>query len=253
MIPYLRLYDSSIYNYLRYEVIPLHFSERVENDLLVYDAKSDSYVLNSKMQPSPVSTGRGFVLFDEDTVNGRLVANTTSEQASQVAVSGPSVYDIDYVNGRILNADSPPTSISYRWYYVSFIQGWPGSDPPPLPCVALDIETNKKAGYQLGGGSKDTVHGAVHVFATSEAEKKDITDTIYQAMYNRTISIRNWHEGSYLDYDGTYTGFVPGPVEGVSNGFFKDVTASYVSARLSWSELNRYRSKLDFVFEVYKD
>jgi hypothetical protein len=210
-------------------------------------------VINSSRDPSPFSHGRGLVLFDEETVNGRLVADTTAEQSSQITVNGASSYTIDYARGRVLNPNTTPTSITYRWYYVSVIQGWPGTEPPPLPCVALDIDSTSITGFQLGGGSKDIVKGTIHIFATSEAEKKDITDLIYQSLYNRSLPINNWHQGDYLDYNGSYTGFTPTTVSGISSGFFKEVKASYVSDRFSWSELNRHRSKLDFVFEVYKD
>ncbi len=253
MIPYLRLYDSSIFNYLRYEVIPLHFSERVTNDSLVQVEDSNTYALDSTMEPSPVSYGRGFVLFDESTVNGRQVADTSAEQTSTITVNGASSYTIDYVGGRILNPNTPPTSITYKWYYVSVMQGWPGTTPPPLPCVALTMDSTQKSPFQLGGGTKDTIKATLHVFATSEAEKKDITDVLYQALYCRSIPIRNWHQGSYLDYDGSFTGFAPTTVSGLSGGYFKDVKTSLTDSRTSWSELNRYRSKIDFVFEVYKD
>ncbi len=253
MIPYLRLYDSSIFNYLRYEVIPLHFSERVENDSLIYEASENAYKVKFSVQPSPDSMGRGFVVFDEMTVSGRLVADTSAEQTNQVTVVGASSYNIDYINGRILNPDATPSLITYRWYYVSVIQGWPGVNPPPLPVVALDIDATTKAGYQLGGGSKDTIRGSVYVFATSEAEKKDITDVIYQAFFNRSLPINNWHEVNYLNYDGTYTGLVPTTVSGITKGYFKEVNANYTGARLDWSELNRHRARVDFVFEVLKD
>src|SRR6188508_1377938 len=227
MIPYLRLYDSSIYNYLRYEVIPLHFSELVVDDPLVLESTGVYKVDFSGQPPAPDSMGRGFVLFDEATVNGRLFADTTAEQTAQVTVVGPTSYEVDYVGCRILNPDAPPTSITYKWYYVSVIQGWPGSEPPPLPIVALDIDKTDKDGFQLGGGSKDTIQGSVYVFATDEAEKKDITDVIFQAMFNRTLPIFNWHQMSYLDHDGTYAGQTPTTVSGLSTGYFKDVKAIY--------------------------
>ncbi len=253
MLPFLRLYDSSIFNYIRYEVIPLYYSERVENDPLIFNSTNNSYTVDFTSTPSPSSPGRGFVLFDEYTVNNNLVADTSSEQTNQIIVNGASSYEIDYVGCKILNPNTPPTSITYSWYYVSVIQGWPGAEPPPLPIVALDIDATTKAGYQLGGGSKDIVRGSVYIFATSEAEKKDITDIIYQSLFNRTLPIRNWHQVNYLDYDGTYTGLTPTTVSGLSNGFFKEVDAVYEGARMDWSELNRHRSRVDFVFEVYKD
>lgn len=253
MIPYLRLYDSSIFNYLRYEVIPLHFSEQVVNAPLVLESTGVYRVDFPDVPPAPDSYGRGFVLFDEFTVNGRLVADTTDEQSNQISVTGATSYDIDYVRCRILNPNSAPTSITYKWYYVSVIQGWPGAEPPPLPIVALDIDESDKDGFQLGGGSKDTIEGSIYVFATDETEKKDITDLIFQSLYNRTLPIYNWHQVSYLGQDGTYTGQTPTTVSGLSNGYFKEVKAIYTGARMDWSEINRHRSRIDFTFEVLKD
>jgi hypothetical protein len=115
------------------------------------------------------------------------------------------------------------------------------------------MDAADKAGYQLGGGTKDTVRGTVYIFATSEAEKKDITDAVYQAFYNRTLPIGNWHEGTYLDFDGAYTSFQPSAVSGLSMGMFTEVSARLDGPRMDWSEINRHRSSIRFVFEVFKD
>jgi hypothetical protein len=253
MIPFLRVYNASIYNYLKYQVLPVHFTEEILNEPLVLDSESNSYVTNSSMLPLPTSEGRGWSLFDEVQVNGRIVEDLSAEQSSKVTVNGASSYDIDYVNGRIINPNTVPSSVSYSWNYVSLVQGWPGETPPPLPVVALSLAASNKAGFQLGGGSKDTITGDIHIFATSEQEKQDITDVLYQSLYNRTLTIGNWHEGSYLDYDGTFTGFTPSAVPGLSSGVFEDVTSNLVRARFDWSELNRYRSYISFKFSVYKD
>lgn len=253
MTPFLRIYELSIINYLKYEILPVSFTETLQNQNLTFDSVTNSYVLDSLMVPSPISKGRGWALFDEQTVNGKIVIDTSQEQSNQVTVNGASSYTLDYVNGRIINPDSTPTSVSFSWYYVSFVEGWPGEIPPPLPVVALDIDTVEKQGYQLGGGSKDLLTGSVYVFATNEAEKRDITDVLYQALYNRTLSIKNWHQGSYLDFNGTYTGFTPDTVSGVSTGAFLDVIANMSVPKIDWSELNRHRSRINFTFEVYKD
>ena len=253
MIPYLKIYCSSIVNYLKYEVLPLYFTEQVVDETLVYDDTLGGYVTESEMVPLPTSAGRGWVVFDESSVNGLSVVDTSAEQSTKVSVLGASTYVVDYPGGRILNPDTVPTAVSYSWYYVSFVEGWPGTDPPPLPVVALDIRTTDKSGFQLGGGTKDTIEGSVYVFATSEAEKMEITDVLYQALYNKVLPIGNWHEGSYLTYDGTYGGFTPTTVSGVSLGAFTKVHSDLVGPRVDWSELNRHRSQVDFVFEVYKD
>jgi hypothetical protein len=253
MIPYLRLYDLSIINYLKYEVLPANFVESITGETLTYDTSLSRYTTSSSMLPLPTSTGRGWALFDESVVNGLTVIDTTAEQASQITVNGATTYTIDYANGHIIDPDTVPTSVDYSWYYVSVIEGWPGTDPPALPIVSVDIDSSQKAGFQLGGGTKDTIEGSVYVFATNESEKKDITDVIYQAFYNKTLTVGNWHEGSYLDYDGTYTGFVPTAVTGLSTGIFSDVSAKLTGGQFGWSELNRHRSRIKFAFEVYKD
>lgn len=253
MIPYLRLYDSSIFNYIKYNVLAPHFTETVSNQGLNYRASDGSYVIEPlSFPPDPTGKGRGLAVFDEATVNGEKVVDMTTEQSSQVVVAGPSSYNIDYLNGRILDADSPPTSVTYSWYYVSLIQGWPGESPPELPVVALDIFESDISGYQLGGGARDYIQGDIHVFATSDSEKKDIVDVIHTSLFNKTLQVGNWHEGSYVGYDGRYTGFNPTPVEGLSRGSFIDVKASLSGPRMDWSELNRHRSRISFGFEVFK-
>lgn len=252
-IPYLRIYDASIINYLKYEVLPVHFTERIENEALAFDATVNGYVTQSPMLPLPTSKGRGWVVFDETTINNQTVVDTSAEQTTQVIVSGATTYTVDYSGGRILNPDTAPTSVSYSWNYVSLVEGWPGVSPPPLPVVAVDIDRTLKSGYQLGAGSKDTIEGSVYVFAANETEKKEITDVIYQAFYNKSLMIGNWHEGGYLDFDGTYTSFQPSTVEGISRGQFINVTADLQGPRIDWSEVNRHRSRVGFTFEVYKD
>ena len=126
-------------------------------------------------------------------------------------------------------------------------------DPPPLPIVALDISSSAKTSFQLGGGSKDNIEGSVYVFATSEAAKTALTHIIYQALYNRALVVGNWHAGSYLYFDGTYSGFQPTPGEGLTWGAFTKVHANLVGPIMDWSEVNRHRSQVDFTFEIYKD
>lgn len=252
-IPYLKVYDSSIINYIKYEVLPLHFTETVVNDELTYDSTLGGYSVVNMMPPSPTSLGRGWCSFDEFDVNGLSVVDTSTEQLNKVSVTGATTYTIDYLRGVIKNPDTVPTSVTYDWHYVSLVEGWPGTQPPPNPVVAVDIDTTSKAGFQLGGGTKDIIKGTVYVFASSEPEKKEITDAIYQSLYNRSIPIQNWHEGSYLDFDGTYTGFQPTTVSGLSSGAFLNVEAHLNGPRMDWSEVNRHRSRINFVFEVHKN
>lgn len=252
-IPYLKIYDASIINYIKYEVLPIFFTETVEDDPLVFDSELGGYTVVNMTPPSPFSLGRGWAIFDEVDAGGRTIVDTSAEQVNQVTVTGASTFDIDYLSGVIKNPDTTPTSITYNWYYVSLVEGWPSTEPPPNPVVAVDIDKTIKAGFQLGGGTKDIIHGSVYVFASSESEKKDITDVIYQAMYNRSIPIGNWHEGTYIDFDGTHTGFKPTTVSGLSSGAFTSVEANLNGPKMDWSEVNRHRSRINFVFEVYKN
>lgn len=253
MIPYLKNYEISIINYLKYEVLPVGFLEHIVNDPLVYDSSLGGYVADTTRQPDPTSFGRGWFPFDEDTVNGKVVIDTSAEQSNRISVNGATTYTIDYVNGVVKNPDSVPTSVSYYWDYISVIRGWPGTMPPPLPIVAIDVDQNQMAGFQLGGGTKDLIQGSVYIFATDDAEKKDISYLVQDAMFNKTLSIRNWHEGNYLDYDGTFNSdFTPVTLSGVGVGYFKEVTARMNGPRADWSELNRHRSRVDFEFEVFR-
>ena len=253
-IPYLKIYELSVANYLKYEVLPKQFLEQEQNVALIYDASLDGYVSQSNMIPSPVSAGRGWAFFDELSISGNVVIDTTAEQTSRVSVIGASTYDIDYNNGIIYNPDSTPTAVSYYWNYVSFILGWPGTDPPPLPVVALDVDESVRQGIQLGGGSNDILSCSLYVFATSEIEKLEIIGQLYDALYNRTLTIQDWHEGSYLNFDGTFnTSFTPTPVSGLGHGFFSNVISSSSGPRVGWSEVNRHRGKITFDLEVLRD
>ncbi len=254
MIPYLRIYELSIINYLKYEILPLAFAEREVTVPLVLDNDLGGYVAQSQMVPLPSSPGRGWQFFDEATVNGKQVINTIAEQTGRVQVAGASTYTLDYVNGVVINPNTVPSAVTYYWNYVSVIPGWPGATPPPTPIVAVDIDTSARGGFQLGGGSRDVIDVAIYVFATDEAEKRDITSVIHDALFNRTLPVRNWHEGSYLNFDGTFnTGFSPTVVSGLGLGVFTEVVSRLNGPRIDISELNKHRSRITFQFEVVRD
>ena len=255
-IPYLRIYELSIINYLKYEILPLYFLEQQTNVPLIENPDTDvgGYVADTKMDPLPTSEGRGWAIFDEATVAGKQVVDTTGEQSSSIVVNGATSYVIDYLNGAIKNPNTIPTSISYYWNYVSFIASWPGAVPPPLPVISLDVSESSRSGFQLGGGSKDVLNCAIYVFASNEVEKRDIVSVIHDALFSRNVPIRNWHDGGYLKYDGTFnTGFVPTPVSGLTLGYFTNVEAQLSGFRIDWSEINRHRSKITFELEVFRD
>jgi hypothetical protein len=254
MIPYLRIYTTSIINYIKYEVLPARFLEVVYDEPLVYNADLDAYVIQPEGTPSPNDSGRGWFPFDEATDGDRVVIDTSAEQVTRINVSGAAVYTVDYTNARIKSPNTVPTAVDYYWNYVSVIEGWPGSDPPNLPLVSVDVQTKQGFGFQLGGGSKDILVGSIHIFATSEAEKADITDAIHNAIETRTLPISNWHEGGYIKFDGTFNStYTPTTISGVSNGYFTNVVSRLDGPRIEWSEINRHRSRITFEFEVYRD
>ena len=254
MIPYLRLYTLSIFNYIKYEVLPKSFTEEVTGSTLTQDI-TGNYVIdtNPKSYPNPLGEGRGLVMFDEVLVGTQLISDLTSEQTTKCNVPGVATYSIDYLNGRVLNASSAPTTIDYSWNYVSTIIGWPGDEPPQLPIVAIVLDSSSGSGFQLGGGVKDSVKGDIHVFATSELEKQDISNAIYKSLNNKSLTIGNWHEGSFSGFEGEYTGFVPQQEVTVTRGALLDVSTNLVLNNFDWSELNRYRSSIRFSMEVLAD
>lgn len=253
-IPYLRLYGLSLVNYLKYEVLPLSFSEYVENEELEADEDNGGFKIIPSALPSPVSRGRGWVPFDQTTVNGRAVVDTSAEQTSRITVTGATSYSVDYIRGRLFNCNTTPTSVSYYWNYVSVVEGWVGIDPPPLPVVCVDTDSKKGFGLQLGGGTRDIIKGAIYVFATSEVEKRDITDVIHNSIENRSLAISNWHEGEYLNFDGSFNNsFTRSAVNGVGLGMFTEVVSTLSGPPIDWSEINRHRSRINFVLEVPRD
>lgn len=194
------------------------------------------------MYPSPISKGRGLVLFDEvsDCVD------TTQEQVTRVNVSGASSYQVNYVLGTIKNPDVAPTSIDYYWNYISVVDGWPGSDTPDLPVVAIDIESGNRDGFQLGGGHRSSRGVDIHVFATSNGERDDITETLFDNLYNRRIPVIDYSQGDYLDHNGFYDSTFTAPRLDTAHIYFENVQYRTINNPAEWSDLNQYRSVISF-------
>jgi hypothetical protein len=248
----LRLEGVSLYNYIKYELLAKDFVETQSSVPLVYDVSLGAYITDSvvDIEPSPTSNGRGWVMFDDNTVNGLVIVDTSVEQTSKVSVVGATTYSIDYKNGRIYNPDSSPSSVTYQWHYISVLDSWPGASPPPLPIVSIDIDSYLKSGFQLGGGKKNTRTVNLYIFATSKSERDDITDILQDQLYNKQITVKDYSTGDYLNYDGAYnTGFNPSTLQGSINVL--SVEARNVNAWIDWSELNRYRSTIKLTYETY--
>jgi hypothetical protein len=248
----LRLENTSLYNHIKYEVVAKYFVETQTSVPLVYDRESGSYIPTSVLEfdPSPTSVGRGWVFFDDYDVDGSTLVDTSKEQTAKVLVSGATHHTVDYVHGRIYDPNSVPTAVTYNWFYLSVLDSWPGATPPPLPVISIDIDTTTKAGFQLGGGKKNTRVANLYVFATTKAERDDITDILHDELYNKQIVVKDYSTGDYLNFNGTFnTGFNPTILEGHIE--VVSVEARNVNAWLDWSELNRYRSTIKIVFNTY--
>lgn len=245
----LRLEDISLYNHVKYNILGLHFVERVPGASLSYDSSRNMWLPDySSIEPSPVSRGRGWVPFDE--VGG--VVDTTSEQSSRVLVAGATTYDVNYFLGGIKNPNSTPTSVTYSWNYVSVIKGWPGIDPPPLPLVAIDIDSSSTAPLQLGPGYISNRAAKIHIFASSNAERDDITDILFSSLRGNSTTLIDYSLGDYLDPNGYYDNtFSPTEVPGVSSLYFENVTSRNVNSPGDWADLNKYRSVLSFTLRCY--
>ncbi len=245
----LRLEDISLFNYIKYEVLGYSFIEQLSDVALTLDTDLDLYVPDySGYSPAPNSVGRGWVPFDE--ADGGT--DVSSEQTSRVSVTGATTYNVNYALGGIQTAETP-TAASFYWNYVSVIDGWPdGENPPEVPIVAVDVSGSTRKGYQIGPGYQSSRKASVHVFATNSAERDDLVDTIHNSLYNRLISVVDYSEGDYLDYDGFYnSSFSRTTMSGISNILFDDVSVKYLSFPSDWGDLNRYRATFSFIMTTY--
>ncbi|HEC67145.1 MAG TPA: hypothetical protein ENI23_17850 [bacterium] len=168
-----------------------------------------------------------------------------------VEIKEAMVYTVDYLRGAIKNPTITPTSVTYSWNYVSVLKSWPGSNPPPLPIVSIDVGGSSPEGFQLGGGKKRVREASIYIFATSPDERDDLTDTIEDSFFNRNVSVKDYSTGDYLNYDGTFnTGFSPSNISS-SPMYMLDVASRPINVADIGSELNRYRSVINIVYETY--
>lgn len=249
----LRLEALSFYNYIKYQIVPAYFSEQVSDEPLVYNTSLNAYLPQGTTDPDATSTGRGWVAFDDYVVGSRTIPDLSREQTSKVSVVGASSYTINYLNGCITNPNTTPTSVSYYWNYVSVVSSWPGANPPPLPFISVGIENSKKGGFQLGGGVKNIRTVYIDIFATTSSERDDISEVIHDALFDKYISILDFSDGSYLNFDGTFNTSLSLPVSSLGTIYFVDVDQRNSYFPSDWSDLNRYRSVVSGKYESLRD
>ena len=281
-----RKIDLSLYYYLKDTVFKsfIEVEENIPLQEMVYidgmeDARSNVYEALTEMVPRPTDRGRGWVYFDESDIvyclRNTATFSGTPEQSYRVVVydilgSGISdqEYMVDYIDGRIITSGTiDPYSVDYYWNYVSVVDEWAAIEAADPPVVVIDIHGADPAGYQLGGGVKDVRKTDIHIFASSTAERNDIVETLYNGLFNKSIPVYEFPEGSVLDYDGTFYGrrenmnksetLFSREVndDNIGNMMFEKLSIRHVNLPLIMSrgvnevmlsDLNAYRSKVAF-------
>ena len=269
----MKLEDMSIQHWIKEAILPLKWVEKVTSCPLVYSTARVRYEADIIWLPNFLDEGRGWVYF-ENVGSQSCVLNSvpTAQQTTRVTVYNasagvisPSHYTINYADGAILvngggltTPDGTPTTVDFVQHYVSVMDGWPGTEPPDPPIVAIQTEDFDKQPFQLGGGRKAVRRYTIHVFATSSAERDDLTEFLYDALYNRHVPVIDYRSGEPLHYDGTFDTTYSGTILTLNNNddallYFRDVKGKNINARPDWSDLNRWRSMITFTTESYRD
>ncbi len=289
------------------ELAPLQKMDTEEfcsTDFIVYQALTEWCTEPDGFAPNPTERGRGWVYLDSGTivsgtdpcapyltVTGTDVAGNILDEGYDPISGIPEqserikVYDvdsviisdqdyiIDYIDGRIITIGNViPVYIDYYWHYVSLVDEWAAVEAADPPVVVIDMHGTDKAGYQLGGGKKQSRKVDLHVFATNPAERNDIVEELVDSLFNKTAPMYNFPLGTMLDYDGTWYGRKEDSNKLTSlfnrqhashvigNMEFMNVTSRHVSLPLVMtrdrnevmlSDLNAYRSKVTFDLITY--
>jgi len=271
MVTLARMEDQSLQHWLKGVLLPMKWVENIVNAPLSYNADKTRFEAAITWLPNFLDEGRGWVYFDaygQDSLCTTGIPNT--EQTTRVTVYNEvggvidsSYYTINYLDGALVASggtttpDGVPTLVDFSQNYVSVIDGWPGTNPPDGPIVAVEMGAYQKDPYQIGPGRISRRNMIIHVFATSSSERDDLTEFIYDALYNRHLTVMDFREGEPLNYDGTYNTGWAGDVLQVNGNddalfHFRNVRAEPISFRQEWSDLNQWRSKVTFMAESYR-
>lgn len=306
----LRKEDLSLYIYIK-DVVLRRFVEEVDFsplDLVEEMSIDGNYVYAAvplDRSPEPFERGRGMLYFDlpdsqytctiSPTVSGFNgdgdIAYGVPEQSNKVylyeTTSSGIVevswidYMIDYTDCRIITKRQlNEPYLSYKWNYVSVVDEWGYVTSANPPVVVVDISSTSKEGYQLGGGKSTTRRVDLHVFASNQAERNDITEALYDGLYNKSCALYDFRSGTVLDFDGTFYGRkhlqdrIPTPVDktgylfdntevtGISSIKFENVSARNVrmypimsseNDNTTLSDLNAYRATVSLDIQTYDD
>jgi len=268
-----RMEDMSLQHWIKDVIIPLKWVERVVNCPLNFNNDKSRYEAVVQWLPNFLDEGRGWVYFDPAGSGTCVVSDLPStEQSTRVTVYNEggsaidqSLFNINYNDGAIeipgggtTTAGGTPSTVDFTQYYAAVVDGWPGTDPPPAPIVAVEITGFDKQPFQIGGGRKSVRRVAIDIFATSSAERDDLTEFIYDALYNRHIPVFDFREGEPLNYDGTFNTSWTAPLLTLNNNddaifYFRDVNVTNITGRQEWSDINRWRSRITFKMISFRD
>ena len=268
-----RMEDMSLQHWIKETLLPLQWVERVVNVPLNYNGDKSRFEAEITWLPNFLDEGRGWVYFEPyGSTDLCSVVNSvpSDEQTTRVtvyngsgAVIDSSYYTINYLDGAIIASggtstpDGVPTTVDFYQYYVSVIDGWPGTNPPDSPLIAIEMGAYNKGPYQLGPGRIAKRNVTIHIHATSSSERDDLTEFLYDALYNRHLAVLDYRQGEPLNYDGTYNNAWTGDLLQLDTNddalfHFRNVRAEPISFREEWSDLNMWRSKITFVAESYR-
>lgn len=267
-----RLEDMSLQHWFKGALLPLQWVERITNVPLTYNASKQRFEAEIVWLPNFLSEGRGWVYFDPvGTTNCVSNSVPTTEQSTRIKVyneSGSEInsshYTVNYLDGAITasgtttTAQGVPTTIDFVQYYVSLLDAWPGTEPPPPPILAVETSSFRPYPYQIGPGVKGVRKCTIHAFATSSAERDDLLSFAVNALYLRHIPVIDFREGEPLKYDGTFNDSFTGNLLTLSSNddallYFDNVKSEEYNYRGDWTELNRWRGKVTFDMYTYRE
>ena len=253
--------DISLHHYIRNDVLK-DFIETERNVPLVYleelsrESGSAIYQADSSMTPSTTSNGRGWVYVDGPEYFTEQQNSVIVYDSLGTVISGG--YNVDYIDGRIIFPDRSynPAAVTYKWYYVAIVDEWELVQASDVPVVVVDLMGFSKEGFQLGGGKKVPRRVNIHIFASNQAEREDLSEAIYDGLYLKSCPLQALTHGTMIDWDGRWNyDYTFTTMSGHSYLKFDNVRARnvYIQLRMipardytQLSNLNRYRSRITF-------
>lgn len=224
---------------------------------LINTEDSNTYIIDSSSGyiPLPGERGRGFCPFTlASGIFGNCAYDSNITVHDSMGVVSPSEYSVNFVNASItMSSGAIPVEIVAPWYYVSVVERWPEGDIPSLPLVVLSSNEYKAEGYQLGGGKKPVMKCEIYIFASSASELDDLSNRIFNRLYNRSVGLYNFDNGDMFNADGTYNYDFDCSVSiNPSVLYFEDVSIKHKILKLYDSgDINMYRASILFNVFAY--